>query len=125
MPKERLAELQYHVFGAQLNEEEIQGLTRLATSEDAPVGTGRPDDVRKGIDESEWLRLMRIFIERGRVENVWRILRYYGYNGDLVLDPKYLNPKLELRGDGSEVVELSEEGWSFVDEVFDAYSEVG
>ena len=58
------------------------------------------------------------------MDNIWRVLRFYGYNSRLILDDAYLHPKLDFKSDGSEVLELSPEGWSFVDELWTLYIKV-
>ena len=58
------------------------------------------------------------FLQRGRAEPIWRILRYYGYNTSLKLDNAYLHPKIALASDGSDCVELSSAGIEFVSQLW-------
>jgi hypothetical protein len=69
---------------------------------------------------------MRIFIEKGRAETVWRILRYYGYSTNLELQQDFLEPAipLEVRNDGSELIEFSDAGWDFLDGLWRTFSRV-
>ena len=44
-----------------------------------------------GLTLSGFLFLHALFIERGRLETTWQVLRKYGYNNNLVLDDYVLD----------------------------------
>ena len=76
--------------------------------------------------ESDLLNLLQAFVERGRTENVWKILRYYGYDTALELEKDFLEPKmqLEIRNNGSELVEFSDKGWEFLEMLWREFADV-
>lgn len=46
-----------------------------------------------GLTETGFLYLHTIFIQRGRLETTWTVLRKFGYAEDLRLTESYLSPK--------------------------------
>lgn len=90
-----------------------------------------PDDVAQllpgtvAINQQDFANLFRELIQRGQAETVWNILRFYGYDDGLQLDAGYLHPKLDIKADGSEVIELSQDGWNFLVELFHKLEKVG
>lgn len=83
---------------------------------------GQPSTA-SGLSYDGFLTLLKELICRGRVATIWEILRFYGYDRSLHLSERYLHPKLDMRADGSELVELSEEGWSFVRDLWEEYTQ--
>lgn len=78
-----------------------------------------------GLTEAGFLYLHTIFIQRGRLETTWTVLRKFGYGEDLRLREEYLNPKFEVPGGVGECsVELSQLGYEFLTEVFEIYDKV-
>lgn len=52
------------------------------------------DGVRdEGLTEAGFLYLHIIFIQRGRLETTWTVLRKFGYAEDLKLTESFLSPK--------------------------------
>ena len=47
-----------------------------------------------GLTEAGFLHLHIIFIQRGRLETTWTVLRKFGYGEDLKLSESFLIPKL-------------------------------
>lgn len=47
----------------------------------------------EGLTETGFLYLHTIFIQRGRLETTWTVLRQFGYAEDLRLTETYLAPK--------------------------------
>jgi Ras family protein T1 len=47
----------------------------------------------EGLTEEGFLYLQTIFIQRGRLETTWTILRRFGYGEDLKLTEAFLSPK--------------------------------
>lgn len=69
---------------------------------------------------SGWLHLHTLFIQRGKLETTWQVLRSYGYSQDLTLSQDYLNPpSFTVPSDCS--VELSPYGYSFLTDIFEAH----
>lgn len=49
-----------------------------------------------GLTEAGFLYLHTIFIQRGRLETTWTVLRKFGYAEDLRLTESFLSPKCVL-----------------------------
>ncbi len=70
-----------------------------------------------------FLALNGLFIQRGRHETTWTILRRFGYDDDLNLHREFLYPSLKVPQGCS--VELSHEGYDFLTAVFEKYDQDG
>lgn len=70
----------------------------------------------RGISESAFIILNKIYAERGRHETIWGILRAFHYTNSLSLNDKFLYPKLEVHPNSS--VELSPTGYRFFVDLF-------
>ena len=93
-----------------------------------------------GLTEIGFLYLHTIFIQRGRLETTWTVLRRFGYAEDLKLTESFLLPKyvgcyplnkltnlpIELRFDVPPdcSVELSPLGYQFFTEIFEIFDKV-
>jgi Ras family protein T1 len=66
-----------------------------------------------------FLFLNTLFIQRGRLETTWTILRTFGYGDDLSLKEEFLFPPFPVGQDCS--VELSPAGYQFFIELFQSY----
>ncbi len=74
-------------FDAPLQAQELEGIKDLVR-EHAAGG------VRDGgLTEAGFLYLHTIFIQRGRLETTWTVLRKFGYGEDLLLTEEFLHPK--------------------------------
>lgn len=69
-----------------------------------------------GLTELGFLYLHTIFIQRGRMETTWTVLRKFGYAEDLRLTEEFLNPKFDVPHGCS--VELSQKGYEFLTNLF-------
>jgi Ras family protein T1 len=79
--------LQRKCFDAPLQLQELEGI------KDMVLGYG-PDGVRgDGLTEAGFLLLHTVFIQRGRLETTWTVLRKHGYAEDLRLTEAFLYPK--------------------------------
>ncbi|KAF8903139.1 P-loop containing nucleoside triphosphate hydrolase protein [Gymnopilus junonius] len=72
-----------------------------------------------GLTEIGFLYLHTIFIQRGRLETTWTVLRKFGYAEDLRLTESFLLPKFDVPADCS--VELSPMGYKFFTEIFEIF----
>ncbi|KAJ8344717.1 hypothetical protein SKAU_G00289100 [Synaphobranchus kaupii] len=80
------------------------------------------DGVREnGLTLTGFLFLNTLFIQRGRHETTWTILRKFGYDDTLQLTEDYLYPKLRVPVDCS--TELSHLGQQFLQRLFEKYDE--
>lgn len=76
-----------------------------------------PDGVQAfGLTEEGFLFLHKLFIQRGRLETTWTVLRKFGYDDDLSLREDFLHPTLPVPADST--VELSPVGYQFFAELF-------
>ena len=77
-------------FDAPLQSQELEGIKEMV-KEHAEGGVR--DD---GLTEAGFLYLHTIFIQRGRLETTWTVLRKFGYAEDLRLTESFLLPKCVL-----------------------------
>jgi len=86
----------------------------------AVVGKNCPEGLTAdGVTVKGFLALNKLFIQRGRHETTWTILRVFGYDDDLELRRDFLRPSLKVPAGSS--VELSHEGYEFLSAVFRKY----
>lgn len=76
----------------------------------------------KGMTLSEFLTLHLHFIQRGRSEMPWKMLRKFGYDDDLNISEDYIRPKFDVPQDSS--VELTARANQFLVELFKKYDTV-
>ncbi|GLB38404.1 hypothetical protein LshimejAT787_0502690 [Lyophyllum shimeji] len=108
-----LNEFQRKCFDAPLQLQELEGIKEMV-QEHAEGG------VRDGgLTEAGFLYLHTIFIQRGRLETTWTVLRKFGYAEDLRLTEKFLSPKFDVPPDCS--VELSPLGYQFFTDIFETF----
>lgn len=74
-----------------------------------------------GLTLKGFLFLQTLFIQRGRHETTWTVLRKFGYDDKLKLSKDMLAPKINV-GVGS-TTELTQEGLNFLTMLFDKYDE--
>ncbi|KAG6814245.1 ERMES complex Ca(2+)-binding regulatory GTPase gem1 [Tricholoma furcatifolium] len=108
-----LNEFQRKCFDAPLQAQELEGIKEMV-QEHAEGG------VRDGgLTEAGFLYLHTIFIQRGRLETTWTVLRRFGYAEDLRLTESFLSPKFDVPIDCS--VELSPLGYQFFTDIFETF----
>ncbi|KAJ2400425.1 ERMES complex Ca(2+)-binding regulatory GTPase gem1 [Coemansia sp. RSA 2559] len=112
-----LNEFQRKCFNTPLQHRELEGVKEI-------VKASRPDGVTAtGLNVNGFLYLHLLFIQRGRVETTWMVLRRFGYGDDLGLREDYLCPDVEVPADCC--VELSPSGYAFLTEIFKRYDADG
>eukprot|EP01135_Chromosphaera_perkinsii_P008697 Nk52_evm30s1444 gene=Nk52_evmTU30s1444 len=107
---EELNAFQAKCFNAPLQQQELEGVKEVVR-EHAPEGVNA-----HGLTERGFLFLQKLFIQRGRLETTWTILRKFGYSDELCLREDFLHPELTVGGDQS--TELSSKGYQFFTELF-------
>ncbi|OCH84908.1 mitochondrial Rho 1 [Obba rivulosa] len=108
-----LNEFQRKCFDAPLQSQELEGIKAMV-QEHAEGG------VRDGgLTEAGFLYLHTIFIQRGRLETTWTVLRKFGYGEDLRLTEGFLYPKFDVPHECS--VELSPLGYQFFTDIFETF----
>eukprot|EP00123_Amoebidium_parasiticum_P016428 comp23425_c0_seq1/m.38972 comp23425_c0_seq1/g.38972 ORF comp23425_c0_seq1/g.38972 comp23425_c0_seq1/m.38972 type:complete len:643 (-) comp23425_c0_seq1:268-2196(-) len=106
---------QQKCFNQPLQKKEIDGIKEV-------VLQGNPNGVdpqTNMLTEAGFLFLHQLFIQRGRLETTWTVLRKFGYGDDLRLRDDFLYPPLKVAPD--QTVELSPKGMRFVYDLFMAH----
>ncbi|PIA15350.1 mitochondrial Rho GTPase [Coemansia reversa NRRL 1564] len=112
-----LNEFQRMCFKTPLQQRELEGVKEI-------VKASSPDGVSEGgLNLLGFLYLHMLFVQRGRVETTWMVLRRFGYGDDLSLREDYLCPEYDVPADCC--VELSPSGYAFLTEVFKRYDADG
>ncbi|KAH9729885.1 mitochondrial Rho GTPase 2 [Citrus sinensis] len=105
--------IQVKCFNAPLQPAEIVGVKRV-------VQEKQHDGVNDlGLTLSGFLFLHALFIEKGRLETTWAVLRKFGYGDDLELRDDFLPVPTKLSPDQS--VELASEAVEFLRGIFGLY----
>jgi Ras family protein T1 len=110
---DELNEFQRKCFMAPLQQQELEGVKDVVR-ENVEDGVAQ-----NGLTEAGFLFLHKLFIQRGRLETTWTVLRKFGYGDDLSLLKDFLYPPLDVGVDSS--VELSAKGYQFFTELFSVY----
>jgi Ras family protein T1 len=105
-----LNDFQVKCFNAPLQPSEIVGVKRVV-EEKLPQGVND-----RGLTLTGFLFLHALFIEKGRLETTWTVLRKFGYNNDIRLSEDQLPPPIKRSPDQS--VELTTEAVEFLKSVF-------
>ncbi|EXB39367.1 Mitochondrial Rho GTPase 1 [Morus notabilis] len=107
---EELNEFQVKCFNAPLQPAEIVGVKRV-------VQEKLPDGVNElGLTLTGFLFLHALFIEKGRLETTWAVLRKFGYNNDLKLRDDFLPVPSKRYPD--QTMELTSEAVEFLRGIF-------
>ncbi|KAI7730100.1 hypothetical protein M8C21_033306 [Ambrosia artemisiifolia] len=112
-----LNDFQVKCFNAPLQPSEIVGVKRVV-QEKLPEGVNE-----NGLTLTGFLFLHALFIEKGRLETTWTVLRKYGYNNDIRLGDDQLLPPIKRTPDQS--VELTSEAVEFLRGVFTLFDSDG
>ncbi|KAF3761499.1 hypothetical protein M406DRAFT_74450 [Cryphonectria parasitica EP155] len=107
---EEMHDFQAKAFERPLSPEDLENI-KLTVSKMSPrSNTG------KGIDLAGFLRLNKMYAEKGRHETIWIILRKHHYTDSLSLEDSFLHPKLDVPEYAS--AELSPAGYRFFVDMF-------
>ncbi|GFP92281.1 mitochondrial rho GTPase 1 [Phtheirospermum japonicum] len=112
---EELNEFQVKCFNAPLQPAEIVGV-KSVVQEKLPEGVNE-----LGLTLTGFLFLHALFIEKGRIETTWTVLRKFGYNDDLKLRDDYLSIPNKKAPDQS--VELTSEAVEFLKGIFSTFDD--
>ncbi|KAL8171719.1 hypothetical protein V2J09_023523 [Rumex salicifolius] len=108
-----LNDFQVKCFNAPLQPSEIIGVKKVV-QEKLPEGVND-----RGLTLTGFLFLHALFIEKGRLETTWTVLRKFGYNNDLRLIDDLLPPTFKQSPD--QTVELTKNAIEFLKGVFSSY----
>ncbi|CAM6008327.1 unnamed protein product [Sphagnum balticum] len=113
-----LNNFQVKCFNAPLQPSEVVGVKKVV-SEKMAEGVNE-----NGLTLTGFLFLHALFIERGRLETTWTVLRKFGYDDEIKLrDDLLLNPPFKRTPDQS--VELTENAVDFLKRVFTTFDADG
>ena len=104
---EELRAFQSKVFEKSISNEDLQHV-KMSVNED--------NDDQKGVDEAGFIRLNQMFVEKGRHETLWTILRKFHYADSLTPKDSFLRPKFDIPQHAS--AELSPLGYRFFLDLF-------
>lgn len=126
-----LNDFQRKCFGTPLQRQELEGIKTTGSwrsSNIVPVNQGDPafTSPEKGLSRDGFLFLNTLFIQKGRLETTWQILRSFGYGDDLSLREDFLVPpslaKLQSESEANHgSIELSRDGYAFFTELFQSF----
>lgn len=100
-------------FGSPLQKHELENVKHVVQQHE-PLGM-----TSFGLSEIGFLFLHTLFIQRGRLEATWNVIRTFGYGDDLSLREDFLFPPFAVPLDSS--VELSSDGYKFFTDLFRSY----
>ncbi|KAI5297033.1 hypothetical protein KEM56_005135, partial [Ascosphaera pollenicola] len=107
-----IRDFQIKCFGKPLSDEDLEHI-KTTIARTCPV----PDAVTaKGISAAGFLHLNKTYVEKGRHETVWIILRTFQYTDNLSLQESFLHPKFDVPPFAS--AELSPIGYRFFVDLF-------
>lgn len=112
-----LNQFQFYCFGLPLSPEELAGVKEVV-SHQQPDGI----DAERGMSESGFVYLHMLFVQRGRMETTWSVLRKFGYtdeNEEVEFMPSYLLP--EQYATMTVPYELSNMALEYLTDIFKAY----
>ncbi|KAL2535385.1 Mitochondrial Rho GTPase 2 [Forsythia ovata] len=112
---DELNEFQVKCFNAPLQPAEIVGVKRVVQDK-LPQGVNE-----LGLTLTGFLFLHALFIERGRIETTWTVLRKFGYSDELRLRDDYLSMPLKKAPDQS--FQLTSEAVEFLKGVFSTFDD--
>ncbi|KAG0586033.1 hypothetical protein KC19_2G058300 [Ceratodon purpureus] len=111
-----LNEFQVKCFSAPLQASEIEGVKDVV-SEKMPEGVNA-----NGLTLRGFLFLHALFVERGRLETTWTVLRKFGYDDEIMLRKDLIqNPSFKRNPESS--VELSEKAIEFLKKMLTTFDE--
>lgn len=108
-----LKHFQCHCFDTQLESNALDSIKNVIQG-DCPSGiTG------DGISLEGFLFLHKVFVQRGRHETTWTVLRAFGYDDNLDLRPSYIQPPFNVSTELG--VELTLQSTKFLVKLFELY----
>jgi len=110
---QELANFQRKCFGMDLESGTLESL-KAVVQKNCSEGIGS-----NGLTVKGFLALHGLFIQRGRHETTWTILRKFGYDDDLSFRKSYLLPSLKVPLGST--AELSWAGYEFLTRIFEKY----
>lgn len=113
-----LNDFQYTCFNVHLSAEELAGVKKVV-QENRPKNGIRPDG---SISAEGFIFLHTLFVQKGRLETTWIVLRKFGYDDNMRLSLDS-SSKVDISSDQS--VELSPSGVQFLTDMFKSFVKDG
>lgn len=126
------------MFGVPLQQQELEGVkdvvreglprgltNNLLNKEGMCRGTSQHyilSDERQ-LPNPGFIYLHTLFIQRGRLETIWAVLRKFGYDDALTLREDFLRPDMDVSPGAT--TELSPKGYQFLTDLFQIFDKVG
>lgn len=110
LSNKEIHDFQMKCFGSPLSDDDLDSI-KEAIQKISPESVSE-----KGIDQAGFITLNKIYVERGRHETVWIILRNFHYTDSLSLRDSFLHPKFDVPPYSS--AELSPAGYRFFVDLF-------
>ncbi|KAL8742420.1 MAG: hypothetical protein Q9190_005086 [Brigantiaea leucoxantha] len=107
---QEIRDFQIKCFGKPLDDLELSNIKETLEKHSPEAVT------EKGLTQSGFILLNKLFAEKGRHETVWLILRTFHYTDSLSLHSSFLSPKFEVPPHSS--AELSPAGYRFFVDLF-------
>ncbi|KAI3638897.1 hypothetical protein MIR68_003395 [Amoeboaphelidium protococcarum] len=107
-----LNRFQRKVFGSPLQSSELEGVKDVVR-QGLPAQAGVRNNA---LTVEGFVYLHSLFIQRGRRETIWKVLRKFGYDNQVELRFDFISPELKV-GDG-DATELSPRGYQFFIDLF-------
>lgn len=108
-----LNDFQYACFNQPLADAELAGVKKVVQENRKEDGI-RPDG---SISVEGFIYLHTLFVQKGRLETTWIVLRKFGYNDEMNLE---LEEKAKITYADDQSVELTPKGRQFITETFEA-----
>lgn len=108
---EEMHDFQVKAFERPLSRDDLDNI-KLTVSKTSSSGS----NTERGIDLAGFLRLNKMYAEKGRHETIWIILRKHHYTDSLSLEDSFLHPKFDVPEYASS--ELSPAGYRFFVDLF-------
>uniref|UniRef100_A0A061RX14 Ras homolog gene family, member T1 n=1 Tax=Tetraselmis sp. GSL018 TaxID=582737 RepID=A0A061RX14_9CHLO len=102
---------QVHCWKTPLTPSELDGIKKVVADK-MPAGVSN-----NGLTISGFVYLHSLFIQRGRIETTWAVLRSYGYDDDLTLKDEILD-SVSFAASPDQVVELTDTAREFLGSCF-------
>ncbi|XP_021898831.1 mitochondrial Rho GTPase 1 isoform X2 [Carica papaya] len=109
-----LNDFQVKCFNAPLQPSEIVGVKRVVQDK-LPEGVNE-----RGLTLTGFLFLHALFIEKGRLETTWTVLRKFGYNNDIKLADELI-PHSSFKRAPDQSVELTNEAVEFLTGIYELF----
>ncbi|KAM7280608.1 hypothetical protein ACFE04_007742 [Oxalis oulophora] len=117
LSNDELNEFQVKCFNAPLQPSEIVGVKRVVQDK---LEEGVND---RGLTLTGFLFLHALFIEKGRLETTWTVLRKFGYNNEIKLSDELIPSSFKRTPDQS--VELTDEAIEFLKGIYELFDSDG